>query len=293
MPRSLARELEGLLEEAYSVLKRSGRRVDIIEYPLRRRRAFDIVCNGRRNVFARVVLDASSLSREDANELRASAHAYNASPIVVAKYVYGYEAEDDVVYERHGLYIVSVEGLRQIARDEPLYILNSHGVYTVRVNPEKLRRMREEHGMSLGELADRLGVSRKTVYEYERGTMRLSIDKAIKLLDIFGEEVFEPIDVLEVPTEETYDLGEPDIRLEEMIIEYLRSRGYNVVHLRRTPIDIIGYRRRGGTVSVIVKHFISERRFTLKINEAEKIVSLTGSRKVIVEDEKDLERMEN
>ena len=292
MPRSMTRELENLLEEAYNVLRRSGRRVDIIEYPLRRRKAFDLVCNGRRNIFARIVYDASNLSREDANELRASAHAYGASPIVIAKYVYGYEAEDDVVYERHGLYIISIEGLKQVARDEPLFILNSHGVYTVRINPKKLRRLREERGMSLGELADRLGVSRKTVYEYERGTMRLSVDKAVKLFDIFGGEVFEPINILEVPKEETYNLIEPDVRLEEMIINYLRKKGYRVVHLRRTPIDIIGYRRREDTVSVIVKHFISERRFLLKINEAEKIVSLTGSQRVIVEDEKDLDHIE-
>jgi len=288
----MARELENLLEEAYNVLKRSGRRVDIIEYPLRRRRAFDLVSNGRRNIFARIVYDAGNLSKEDANELRASAHAYGASPIVIAKYVYGYEAEDDVVYERHGLYVLGIEGLKQVARDGPLFILNSHGVYTVRINPRKLRRLREEKGMSLGELADKLGVSRKTVYEYERGAMSLSIDRAIKLFDIFGEEVFEPINVLETPREETYDLVEPDVKLEEMIINYLRKKGYKVVHLRRTPVDIIGYRRKGGTISVIVKHFISERKFLLKVNEAEKIVSLTGSQRIVVEDEKDLDHIE-
>ena len=122
--------------------------------------------------------------------------------------------------------------------------------------------------------------------------MRLSIDKAIKLFDIFGEEVFEPIDILEVPKEGTYNLGEPDVKLEEMIINYLKKKGYKVVHLRRTPVDIVGYRRKEGTISVIVKHFISERRFMLKINEAEKIVSLTGSQRVIIEDEGDLDHID-
>lgn len=289
MPRSTVKELENILEEAYNVLKQDGRRVAIIEYPLRRRRAFDLICSGRRNIFARIIYDADNLNRDDINELRASAYAYSASPIVIAKYIHGYEVEDDVVYEKHGLYVISIEGLKQVTRDEPLFIFSSHGVYTVKINPRKLRKMREERGMSLGELADKLGVSRKTIYEYERGSMRLSIDKAIKLFDIFGEEVFEPINVLEVPKEGKYDLTNADIRLEEMIIKYLKKKGYKVVHLRRTPIDIIGYKRQENTVSVIVKHFISERRFFLKVNEAEKIISLTGSQRIVVKDEKDLE----
>ncbi len=288
----LQRDLEGLLENAYHVLRRIGDKVDIIEYPTGRRRALDLVCRSRRNIFARVVSDAAELNRSDSIELKASAHAYKAKPIVIARYIYGYETEEDVVYERHGLIIISPEGLENIARDQPIYIVNSHGVYAVRINPKKLRRLREEMGLSLGELAEKLGVSRKAVYEYERGRMNISIDKAVKLLDIFGEEIFEPVDIFEEEAERNFEIINPDTKLEEDIIERLHKMGYKVIHLKRTPIDIVGYKD-DETISIVVKHFISERRFSIKVHEADKIIEIAGSKRYIVEGEDDLKILTN
>ncbi len=286
--------IEGIVEDTYRVVKKIASRIGVINYPKGSSKAFDIVSSGdNQRLFIRVIDNADILGKNDIVELKASSKIYDATPLIVAKYARGYEIEDDVVYEKHGVYVISVNGLRNVVeKKEPIYIVNYKGLYLIRVNPEKLKERRLEKGLSLGDLANVLGVSRKTVYEYERGNMSLTIDKALRLLDLFGEEVFEPIDVLEKPgisDKELCSLSNPDTHIEAKVLRHLRSLGYSVVHLKRTPVDVIGCRTDvGETVSIIIKHYISSRSFRIKVSEADKIVEITGSKRYVVEAEKDL-----
>lgn len=292
-PGSTGSIVDGIVEDTYNVIKRVSNRVSIIEYPRSGSKAFDIVSSDdEKRLFVRVVESVDSLSRGDVAELKASSRMYGATPLIVARYARGYEIEEDVVYEKHGVYVLSVEGLRSVVeKKEPLYVINYKGLYLIRINPERLRGKRIEKGLSLGDLASILGVSRKTVYEYERGRMCLSIEKALRLLEVFGEEVFEPVNVLENPEisiDELESLSEPDTHIEEKILNKLRSLGYTVVHLKRAPVDVIGCCMEGETISIVIKHYISSRGFRVKVGEAEKIARIVNTRKYVVREESDL-----
>ena len=295
MIKRMSSIVEELVETTYRILRRVGGKVSIIEYPRSSSKAIDIVSrtSSGKKLFLRITSDTENLGKADIVELKASSRIYNASPLIVAYSSKGYEVEDDVVYEKHGVYVVSVQGLKNIIEEkEPIYIYNYRGVYVVKINPKKLREKREELGLSLGDLASLLGVSRKTIYEYERGSMNLSIEKAARLLELFGEEVFEPVNIFEY-TEETRDgiesgLKEPDNRIEQELLNCLKELGYNVVHLRKTPVDIVGSHSRRDIVSIVVRHYSSRRRFRSKVYEADKIVEITGSKEFVIEKEEDL-----
>lgn len=58
-----------------------------------------------------------------------------------------------------------------------------------------LAELREEHGWSQGDLAEKLGVSRQTVNALERGKYDPSLPLAFKIARLFKraiEEIFEP-----------------------------------------------------------------------------------------------------
>jgi len=63
------------------------------------------------------------------------------------------------------------------------------------VDGKKLRQRREEAGISLGALAKELGVSRETVYRYEREEIEAPAKIAQKLIDMFGEDVIKKISI--------------------------------------------------------------------------------------------------
>lgn len=54
---------------------------------------------------------------------------------------------------------------------------------------ERLRKLREEHGMLQRELADKLNLSRVTITQYERGKRSPEWDTLRKIADLFGVSV--------------------------------------------------------------------------------------------------------
>ena len=66
-----------------------------------------------------------------------------------------------------------------------------------------LAELREEHGWSQGDLAEKLGVSRQTVNALERGKYDPSLPLAFKIARLFKrsiEEIFEPDDTPKRPS---------------------------------------------------------------------------------------------
>lgn len=64
----------------------------------------------------------------------------------------------------------------------------------------RLRELRAVHRWSQTDLADRLDVSRQTVYAIETGRYDPSLPLAFKIAAVFGE----PIENLFLPDEDTY-----------------------------------------------------------------------------------------
>ena len=59
----------------------------------------------------------------------------------------------------------------------------------------RIRELREAHGWSQGELAERLGVSRQTINALETGKYDPSLPLAFRIARLFGlsiEDVFSP-----------------------------------------------------------------------------------------------------
>ncbi len=269
MPRARrSRGLEELAGEVYDVMKRAGFSADIISYPSGRRTIDVVSGSGSRRVLIRVVEDSSHISRVDAEELRKAAEAYDASPLIVARTINGYEAEDDVVYERQGIHVVGSNVLRQafVEHENPL-IYNIRGHYCVKINPEKLRMRRLSMKMSLGDAARLLGVTRRTVYLYEHGMGHVSIETAERMIEVFGEDIIEPI-----------ELDEP-----------LHGEDNTVYYLRRTPVDAVARIR--DTVLSIVVGSGGRRRVRAKIEESEKIASIMGSRRIIIDSLAEIQRI--
>ena len=57
--------------------------------------------------------------------------------------------------------------------------------------PEKLLELRTARGLSQGELAERLDVSRQSVSKWETGQSVPDLDKIIRLADLYGVSVDE------------------------------------------------------------------------------------------------------
>lgn len=234
-----------VLYKTLAILYRYASKIVVLEYPRRiERRSIDLAVRLRdgRRVLVKVASDLDDIPKSEVQELLALASSMNISPIIVAKRRGGEELFEGVAYEKYGIKVVSPETLEDILSGrEPVYIFESRDGYKVRVDPAKLRERRLEKGLSLGDLAMVLKTSRKAVYEYERGRLDPTIERAEKLINLLGEDIVVPCDIFD-----TSNLPEPrtvkpfDSRLEEKAAADLKAIGFKIVHAKKTVLDIGG-----------------------------------------------------
>ena len=141
--------------------------------------------------------DVDSFSRRDSQELRVIASRLSAATLVVSRRTHDKPLEDDTVYARYGVHAVTEKTAKNIAfqTGEPLIIAGPGG-YFVEVDGALIEKRRKEMGLSVGKLAEMIGVSRSTLYGYERNMAKASVTSAYNLTKVLGVPMAKPVDIL-------------------------------------------------------------------------------------------------
>jgi len=251
------------LSEIEKVFERSGSRYEIVDYPKRGKKSVDVlVVKGDERFVIRVVDNVSRMQKVEADELKRLAASFSCKPVVISSD----NTDEDLPIDK-GVPLVHPKTLERRLAGEKFFTIYSKGNIYVRINPKELHRKRLKKEMSLGEVADFLGVTRMSVYEYERGiTNKVSIEVAQKLVKLFGEEILG--DIFEVPELESVKTkGNNSYRYS--ISAELAEKGYNVYEYSYSPADVTAVKE--GKRMVIVVSEVEE-----KIENARKIVSMFG-----------------
>ena len=198
---------------------------------------FDIIARrDEKLILIRVLTNVENLTREQADDLKRIAKALDANILIVGRKNIQGEMSDDVVYFRFGLPVITPGTLRNLLVEEiPLYAFTAPGGIYVKIDGNTLRRVREERRLSLGTIAQHLGVTRRAAKMYEEGSGML-LDAALRLEEFLEVPLIKPIDLKESTDYETtgrigWDVGDFCFRLMEL--------GFNVTPTQRAPFDAI------------------------------------------------------
>ncbi|QEK79726.1 transcriptional regulator [Pyrococcus furiosus DSM 3638] len=191
-------------------------------------------------LFIKTLVNIDKFTEEQAEDLKRLAKLFRASALLVGLRTKNIELEDGVVYERFGIYAVNPETLFSIlAGTEYPLVMAERGGFFVRIDGERLRELREKYGYSTTELAEMLGVSRKSVQRYEKGEGMVSIDVAIRLEEIFDEPLVKPIDIFKAKIEKVTLSSPPENELEKEVFDRLERLGMSVVKIKRAPFNAV------------------------------------------------------
>ncbi len=198
----------GLVEEADKMLRAHGFRSVVNDASPDS--CFDIVAKScDTSVIIKVVDELSDVPRNHISELHAISSWIAATPLILAEKVEGQELDDDAVYYKNGIYAVSLGALeRTLEGDPPLVEVFPAGCF-VYIDGELVRKRREELGLSVGELARLVGVSRMTIYSYEKGRKRTTPSIAYRLAYVLGAPIVIPMNPLAPRGESQYQAQEP------------------------------------------------------------------------------------
>lgn len=270
--------LQKQLQTVIETLKSAGFKVKVLNYPYdSRKRSVDVIAsNGEKDLLMKVVDDTSELRSYEVHELNALSATLKASPLIIASKISGHPLEDYIAYEKYSTYVVTSMTFKAIVKDkENIYVYYSRGGFYVKVNPKEFRRARLSRGMSLGELGRLLGVTRKAIYEYERGAIDVSIERAERIVEVLGEEVLEPINIFETPSTDKEHIPMHLKLSERIIMDNLKNLGYRVCHVERTVIDLAASKEqamRDGKLAILVEHEKDKKNgLLIKAKESEKL----------------------
>jgi len=274
--------IEKMVEKVLELAKEASWQAEIVEYPRSRSpKSIDIALHSK--AFIKIVDSVLKLSTNEVQDLKKASYTLNISPVIVAERIGRHRLEEGVVYDKSGIPIVSITTLAMFAKGDKVFIYSKKGSYYVKINAQMLRALRERLGMSLGELAYRIGVSRKAVYEYERGTMDVTIETAERIYEVLGHDtVFDSVDIFSIrPKLKEEEEPSSHSAVENKLVRVLRKLGLLTYHLRHTAADIVASKEDSKYVIVLAEEHQDKESY-LKVRESIKLSKASQSKLIVL-----------
>ncbi len=284
-------EAAAIVKKTLSILKKHGIEADVIEYPHGDKRSVDIVTSKR--IIIKIGRDASRISREEIEDLKLVSKILDSAAVIISESYFDEELEPGVVMDRSDISVMNPETLDLYLSNERVAIYYKKGRFFVKIDGTVLHRKRMEMVLSMGELAEMLGISRKAVYEYERETMDPSIEIAQKLVEIFGEEIVSRVDLRELTERYVYNYVNRILRTrvrEDPVLRRIHEIGIEAARLRRTAPDIVGKVEDLRTALVIQRSHKDDNEMIERIANTMKICAKLGCEIYAVLTSKDMDR---
>jgi putative transcriptional regulator len=231
---------EELIARVREVLARAG---FYVSKPLNMRSiSFDIVARRDRILLIiKILSNVDAFNKENAEEMKTLAEALQASPIMIGERTGSGDIEEGIVYSRFNVPIINLQTLSDyMLEGVPPFIFAAPGGLYVKLDSQVLKEIREERGISLGNLAEVAGVSRRTIQMYEGG-MGAMIEVALRLEDFLKEPLVMPVDPFEYKTEDReryFELKAAD-EFSKQVFERLVALGFSVVPTCKAPFEAL------------------------------------------------------
>jgi len=208
-----------------------------------RPKSFDIAARRREEILlVKILSNIDAFDARTGGEMRRLGGFLGATPLVIGLRTRDQELDPGVAYFRHGVPVFSPDtALDLFVEAVPPLIYAAPGGLYVNIDSEVLADAREQRGWSLGQLAQELGVSRRTVSKYEDG-MDASVEVATELEEMFDAPLASPVDVFEEEsvreTKDPPEAPEPD-PADERVVAMLTRVGYEVHPTDRAPFETV------------------------------------------------------
>lgn len=120
-------------------------------------------------------------------DLKTVSSYLDAFGFVIGKTTRKESLEDNIIYERFGVPAITPKTLGNILlRNERLFLCRFRGGLFSEIDPGKMRENRKRSSMSQTELAEKIGVTKKNVYEHEKKNMLSRHDTVMKVEKLIG-----------------------------------------------------------------------------------------------------------
>ncbi|MEM1566527.1 MAG: helix-turn-helix domain-containing protein [Candidatus Bathyarchaeia archaeon] len=231
------------IRTAEAILKEGG--FTVSQRCCSRPSCFDVAA--RKNdslILIKVQRDIGCVSPYDSLELRIIAEQVSAASLFISEKSRDKPLEDDTVYSRYNVLAVTPKTFENIVlRGIYPLVQAGPGGYYVKIDGEAIRRRRQELGLSVGEVAEKIGISRRTLYGYEKGMAKASVTAAYNLLCTLGVPVARPVNIFEAPKSrrKPFVTRARQIFTRNKLLQkiFKKLAGCSIVAVKKAPFDFV------------------------------------------------------
>ncbi len=198
---------------------------------------FDIAAKKEKLLFLKVLQNVDSLAEESSRNLKTLSQNLDASPLVVGEHTNSERLKTGIVYERHDLPTVSPETFFEMIFENifPRFYRDRGGIF-VEVDSEALKAAREKKNFSQRELAEAVGVSKKSIYEHEAASMKMFLKIAERIEKVVKRKITKEVSPLKnIFSQENIF---PATNLEKSVGSELKKKGFSISYVRAAPFGI-------------------------------------------------------
>lgn len=195
--------------------------------------------------FMKVYANIGNVFAKDASELQTISECFSATPLIIGEKTRRKPLEDDTVYSRYNIYAINSKTLEDMVLHgmHPL-VEAGHGGYYIKLDGNLIRKRRQELGLSVGKMAEMMGISRRTLYGYERGMAKALVSATYKLEWVLGVPVVQFIDVFQPTPPSTGFFAKAKRiivkhRFLQTVLRKFAQLDFRVAHTYRAPFDFI------------------------------------------------------
>ena len=273
-------DLLSMMRSTVEILERSSFILSQIKVPSEM--SFDLVARRDKDlVLIKLIRDKEELRSQSTGEMKVLARVLSASPILLIPSSRSSTFRDGVLYVSHGIPLMTLNTLfDHLVEEVPPFVYYCSGGHFVTVEGNRIRDIRERHGISLGALANEIGVSRRAIQMYESG-MGVDLEMALKIEEVMGVELIIPLDPFSRngPLEEIREsISGLDVHPND-VLEHLNSIGMEVIPTTRCPFDALA---RSGEDLVMTSIDPSEREIRMLGSTLSEITRVTGNESFLV-----------
>jgi len=195
-------------------------------------------------VFIKIQPDIGNVSADDSIELKVISSRVSAASLMIGEKTREKPLEDDTVYSRYDVLAVTQKTFENIVLREIYPLIQAGpGGYYVEIDGVTIKRRRQKLGLSIGELAEMVGTSRRTLYGYERGLAKASVSATYKLICVLGIPMAKPINVFKKSKNQSgrfLTTAKRAITKNKLLQKIFRKLAhYNIVAVKKAPFDFL------------------------------------------------------
>ena len=149
-------------------------------------------------ILIKVQSDIDVLSSNDSQELKVISQCVSAASLLIGEKTREKPLEEDTVYSRYNVLAITPKTFENIVQRKAYPLIQAGpGGYYVEIDYEAIKQRRQKLELSVGEIAKMMGISRRTLYGYERGMAKASVTAAYNLIWTLGIPVIKPVNIFE------------------------------------------------------------------------------------------------